>query len=71
MNSEKQLSEIVDVLNKINRSLIATVGFSVYTNATRPAPGTVPAGYTIFNSDDNFLNTSDGTNWRNQSGAIT
>ncbi|MBU4223678.1 hypothetical protein KJ934_00350 [Patescibacteria group bacterium] len=71
MDIEKQLSEIVDVLNKINRSLIATVGFEVYTDATRPAANTKPAGYTFFNSSDNFLNTSDGTDWRNQSGVIT
>lgn len=73
MNFEKQVKEIVDVLNKINRSIIASdiKHFNVYTNATRPEADSVPSGYTFFNSDDNFLNTSDGTNWRNPSGTIT
>ena len=43
---------------------------AVFTNASRPAPATVDAGTIIFNSDDNDLNVSDGTNWR-LNGAIT
>ncbi len=47
----------------------------VYADGTRPTPGTsagqAPAGTLIFNSDDNFPNVSDGTNWRNMSGAAT
>ena len=73
MDVEKQLGEIVDVLNKINRAIVASdiKHFDVYTDATRPGPATVSAGYTIFNSGDNFLNTSDGANWRDQAGVIT
>lgn len=42
-----------------------------YANATRPAASSVLAGTLIFNTDDNFPNVSDGTNWRDMSGAIT
>lgn len=42
-----------------------------YTNAGRPAANTVPAGTVIFNSDDNYTNASDGTNWRDPTGAVT
>ena len=41
----------------------------VYTDATRPTAGT--AGMVIFNSDDNFLNVDDGSNWRDMSGNVT
>ena len=42
-----------------------------YADATRPNPADVPVGFTIFNTDDNFINCSDGTNWRDPTGAIT
>lgn len=35
-----------------------------YTDATRPTAASVGAGATIYNSDDNGLNVSDGANWR-------
>ena len=64
---------LISTLNKIRDAIAASdiKHFDVYTDATRPAPGSVSPGYTFFNSSDNFLNTSDGTNWRNQAGAIT
>lgn len=66
-------NSLVAALNKIRDAVAASdiKHFDVYTDTTRPGAGTVVAGYTFFNSSDNFLNTSDGTNWRNQSGAIT
>ena len=42
-----------------------------YTDAGRPAASGVPAGTMIFNTDDNFPNVSDGTNWRDMAGATT
>jgi len=36
----------------------------VYSDATRPSAASVGAGYVIYNSSDNGLNVSDGTNWR-------
>ena len=35
-----------------------------YTDANRPTPAAVPAGTVIFNTSDNALNVSDGTNWK-------
>jgi hypothetical protein len=45
--------------------------YPVVTTATRPDPSTVPAGYTVWNADDNALNLSDGTNWRDTAGNLT
>lgn len=42
-----------------------------YTNATRPAPATVPAFTFIFNTDDAAPNWSDGAAWRDAAGTIT
>lgn len=39
-----------------------------YTDATRPGASSVDAGTVIYNSDDNGLNVSDGTNWRMPNG---
>ena len=39
------------------------------TDATRGAAGT--AGCVIWNSGDNFINVSDGANWRDPTGAVT
>lgn len=44
---------------------------SVYTNATRPAATTMPAGGMIWNSDDAAPNTSDGTDWKDSAGSTT
>lgn len=43
----------------------------LYTNATRPAANTVPASSSIWNTDDNAMNWSDGVNWRDALGNIT
>ena len=43
----------------------------VYADATRPSAASVAVGTAIFNTDDNFSNISDGTNWRDPTGAIT
>ena len=40
----------------------------IYTDATRPTAASVGAGATIYNSDDNGLNVSDGANWRAPNG---
>ncbi len=42
-----------------------------YTDGTRPTASTLTAGASIFNTSDNFANYSDGTNWRDPTGAIT
>ena len=42
-----------------------------YTNLTRPAANTLPAGSSIWNTDDNAPNFSDGTVWRDAMGTQT
>ena len=42
-----------------------------YSNTTRPAASTVPAFSAIWNTSDNAVNWSDGTNWRSSDGVIT
>lgn len=42
-----------------------------YTNATRPAANTVPAGMQIFNTDDGAPNWSNGTDWVDALGNLT
>lgn len=63
------------IRNELQRIRVAIEGgvngFLVYTNATRPAATTKPAGWCFYNSNDNFINCSDGANWRDPTGAIT
>lgn len=42
-----------------------------FTDATRPAAAAAGSGYTIWNTDDNDTNVSDGTNWLDPSGVVT
>jgi hypothetical protein len=42
-----------------------------YSNAARPAATAVPIYTAIYNTDDNFVNVSDGTNWRDPAGNVT
>lgn len=42
-----------------------------FTDITRPAPADVGSGYTIWNTDDDFTNVSNGTNWLDPDGAVT
>jgi hypothetical protein len=42
-----------------------------YTDATRPAANTLPAGSLIYNTDDTAPNYSDGTDWRDAMGTVT
>jgi hypothetical protein len=44
---------------------------AVYADANRPAATDNAVGTTIFNTDDDFNNITDGTNWRDPTGAIT
>lgn len=39
-----------------------------YTDATRPSASSVSAGAVIYNSTDNGLNVSDGSDWRAPNG---
>jgi len=71
------MQKTVSILNKIWKAL-DTINTSIehrnletYTDATRPGAVASGAGYIFFNSDDNFLNVSDGANWRDPTGAIT
>ncbi len=43
----------------------------VFTNVTRPVATAFPVGASIWNSDDNARNYSDGTNWRDSVGNLT
>jgi hypothetical protein len=42
-----------------------------YTNLTRPSAALYPIGASIWNTNDNALNYSDGTAWRDAMGVIT
>lgn len=42
---------------------VETNGVPIVDDASRPAVADVPVGYTVFNTTDNTLNVSDGTNW--------
>lgn len=42
-----------------------------FTDGNRPAANSLPSGATIFNTDDKFINVSDGTNWFDPTGTIT
>jgi len=42
-----------------------------YSNATRPAPNTVPIYSAIWNTDDNAVNWTDRVNWYDSAGTIT
>jgi hypothetical protein len=42
-----------------------------YLNSTRPDPTKVLVGLVIWNIDDNAVNWSDGTHWRDSDGNIT
>ena len=50
---------------------VGTEPWPAYTNATRPAATAWPIYSAIWNTDDNALNWTDGTNWRDASGVIT
>lgn len=73
LNNMFDISAVISALNRIRDAVAASdiKHFNVYTDATRPGAGTVSAGYVFFNSSDNFLNVSDGANWRDPTGAVT
>lgn len=50
---------------------VGTEPHPAYADATRPAPADWPIFSAIWNTDDNALNWSDGTNWRDAAGVIT
>lgn len=50
---------------------VGTESFPVFADATRPAPAAWPLYGAIWNTDDNALNWTDGTNWRDAAGVIT
>lgn len=42
-----------------------------YSNATRPDASTKSLGTPIWNTDDEAVQYSDGTNWRDKDGNVT
>jgi hypothetical protein len=50
---------------------LGTEPWPPYADATRPAPADWPLFGAIWNTDDDALNWTDGTNWRDAAGAIT
>lgn len=44
---------------------------AVCSDANRPAASSWPVGLPIWNTDDNAVNYSDGTNWRSAIGELT
>lgn len=65
--SRFQADSLQDIVNTLRTETVLTS----FTNATRPDPTSVPIGFMIFNTDDNFPNVSDGTDWRDMAGATT
>jgi hypothetical protein len=50
---------------------VGTEPWPAFTNLSRPLPADWPLYAAIWNTDDNALNWTDGTNWRDAAGAIT
>jgi len=50
---------------------VGTESFPAFTDLTRPLPADWPLFGAIWNTDDNALNWTDGTNWRDAAGVIT
>jgi hypothetical protein len=50
---------------------LGTDTYPQYSNTTRPAATAWPVFGAIWNTNDNALNWSDGTNWRMADGTIT
>jgi len=50
---------------------VGTEPHPAFTDLSRPAPAAWPIFAAIWNTDDNALNWSDGTNWRDAAGVIT
>lgn len=48
--------------------ILDSISLKIYTDTTRPAATSLPAGTVIYNSTDSGLNVTDGTNWRAPSG---
>ena len=79
IDAELQLKQlIVDGLVSVSFEDEATdigvapqAAIASYSNATRPSASDIPTYSMIFNTSDNQINISDGTNWRDPSGAIT
>lgn len=59
------------ILRDIEKRFNGVVQLPVYTNAARPPATDYAAGSAIWNSDDNFTNVSDGTDWRDPTGSVT
>lgn len=70
-NQNFPFEKLRNELQKIHLAIVGTHSFPVYTDGTRPSAAAKPAGYCFFNSSDNFLNCSDGANWRDPTGAVT
>jgi hypothetical protein len=52
-------------------SAVGTEPHPAFTDLTRPLPADWPLFAAIWNTDDNALNWTDGTNWRDAAGVIT
>ena len=50
---------------------VGTEPHPAFADATRPAAADWPLYAAIWNTDDNALNWTDGTNWRDAAGVIT
>jgi hypothetical protein len=68
---DEKLDHAAKSVKTMHLDTLDGVDFVPYTDATRPAANSVPAGRTIYNSDDHGLNVSDGTNWRSPTWAVT
>lgn len=66
-----QIRRVYGRLTERQLGLVAGPSVFAYSNATRPAATNFTRGTTIFNTDDNAPNVSDGTNWRDEMGNLT
>lgn len=54
-----------------DNAALGTESFPVFTDTSRPAAGDWPLYGAIWNTDDDSLNWTDGTNWLDATGTIT
>ena len=73
-SSRSLLSFDIGVIHKFVQAGVITAKLyvqpEVYTNTNRPSASDFPAGVSIWNTDDNTLNWSDGVNWRDAQGNL-
>lgn len=69
--SQNPIDHAAGSVHASHLALLDSIKLRIYTDATRPSASTLGAGAVIYNSTDNGLNVSDGTNWRSPTWSVT